>query len=216
MNAKVLWDFFCLLVQLRTALAEVSDCSKISFHLLYGRAWGFVDALRAVGAVSHDEAARMHSLVWSAFRCSGKPFPDACNAGPVMPSWIAFDRLQQAREVTADAPIEVPAPTAPRVLYLLCMRSQPLADCPTIPGPLQPVHTLHRVPPYASVSGSWGDAPRRRHMETGFQYLSCGTGFYLRKAPARAPSPEVLARCVRQWQADAFRPRLPSIAACAA
>lgn len=53
-----------------------------------------------------------------------------------------------------------------------------------------PVCTLHPVPPRAAISGSWA--------------LVCDPAITLREAQATAPAPEVLARCLRLRQADAF------------
>lgn len=115
-------------------------------------------------------------------------------------------RLPSDREVSTDASAQVPASTPPRVLHLLCMRGEPAPSCPTMPGRLQPVHTMQPVPPYAGAHGRWDHESGIRCLEAGLQYLSCGAGIYLRETHARAPSPEVLARYLRQRQADALRP----------
>lgn len=68
-----------------------------------------------------------------------------------------------------------------------------------------PVHTLHRMPPYASLHGRYHDGQGRGSVALDLLDLPGGTGFYLRETHARTPSPEVLARYLRQRQADALR-----------
>ncbi|TLP78707.1 Arc family DNA-binding protein [Pseudomonas nitroreducens] len=117
-------------------------------------------------------------------------------------------RLQQSfeGEVPADASKQVPASTTSRVLYLLCMRSGSHPSGSTGSGRLQPIHSLQPVPPYAGIHGRWHHESGIRCLEAGLQYLSCGAGIYLRETHARAPSPEVLARYLRQRQANSLRP----------
>lgn len=68
-----------------------------------------------------------------------------------------------------------------------------------------PVHTLHRVPPYRSLHGRYYDDAGRGRVALDPLDVPGGTGFYLRQTHARAPSAELLARCLRQRQADALR-----------
>lgn len=214
MNADILSQFLSMLVDVRTCSVLLSPAARDTYYLDAGGVLGFLSALRVARIINHDEETRMYWLFVNACEHSVKPFPSRLNAGPCIWPWDLRQRREQAREETADAPIEVPAPAAPRVVYLLCMRGPRLAGGTS--RRLQPVHTLHRMPPYASVHGRWDHASGIRCLEGGLQYLSCGAGVYLREAPARTPTAEVLARCVRQRQTDAVRPRLPSIAAYAA
>ncbi|PJI50302.1 MAG: hypothetical protein CTR55_05520 [Pseudomonas sp.] len=112
-------------------------------------------------------------------------------------------RLQQSfeGEVPADASEQVPAPTASIGLRLLCL----LVPSRTGENQSLPIHTVHRMPPYASRHRSYRDEEGRWSVALDLLDLPGGTGFYLRETHARAPSPEVLARCVRQRQADSLR-----------
>ncbi|MCY1277701.1 hypothetical protein D9M69_435300 [compost metagenome] len=169
-----------VLIRLSVLLKRVRygdmDVSRNAFSSVSG----YLDALWDADLIPLDVKQRVDQLVLNAY--------------------LRLDR----REVTADAPVEVPAPSAPRVVHLLCMRGRSIAGRP---GALQPVQTLHRVPPYAGVRGDWDVRASRRCMAGGFVYLSCGTGVYLRKAPGRVPSTEAFARCLRRWLADDFRSR---------
>ncbi|RFQ23214.1 Arc family DNA-binding protein [Pseudomonas sp. ATCC 13867] len=112
-------------------------------------------------------------------------------------------RLQQSfeGEVPADAAEQVPAPTASVGLRLLCLL------VPSRTGEIQslPIHTMHRMPPYARLHRSYRDGEGRWSVALDPLDLPGGTGFYLRQTHARAPSAEVLARCLRQRQTHALR-----------
>lgn len=205
MNAELFWQFLRMLVVIRTADFFLSPWADREYTHAFARACGFIAGLDAAGVISADERERMKALLFSANTYSSEPFPNRHNAGPHITLWTLLERAEQVQEVVHVGPVEVPAPTAPRIVYLLCMRGPRSAG--GLSGRLQPVHTLHRVPPYTGVHGRWDHESGIRCLEAGLQYLSCGTGIYLREAPARTPPPAVLARCLRQWQADAFRPR---------
>jgi len=81
-----------------------------------------------------------------------------------------------------------PAP-ARRQLRLLCVLVEPQLGAST-PRYL-PFHTMHRLPPRAMVKGKWSQ-PRY-------------AGLYLRETHATVPTGEVLERCERHRQANAFR-----------
>lgn len=100
-------------------------------------------------------------------------------------------------EVPANAPEQVPAPSTPRGLRLLCL----LVQTRTGETRSLPVHTLHRVPPYAGLRGRYYDEAGRGCVAFDPLDVPGGAGFYLRETHARTPSPEVLARCLRQRQA---------------
>lgn len=57
-----------------------------------GRFGGYIDALLDCQRINFEEWQRLYSLSSSAFVFSGRPFPNAKNAGPVMPFHI--DRLR--------------------------------------------------------------------------------------------------------------------------
>lgn len=117
-------------------------------------------------------------------------------------------RLPTDREVTTDA-VEVRSSTSRTGLRLLCL----LVPSRTGETRSLPVHTLHRVPPYTSLHGRYHDGAGRGSVALDPLDVPGGAGFYLRETHARAPSPEVLACCVRQRQADALRPRARAIRA---
>lgn len=81
-----------------------------------------------------------------------------------------------------------PSP-ARRELRLLCLLVTP--KLATAEARHLPVHTVHRLPPRAMVTGKWSN-PRY-------------AGLYLRETHAVEPSAEVLERCLRQRQAHPFR-----------
>lgn len=201
MNNQALSEFLRLLVILRTASPSLSATARDRYFLIAGRAWGFIAALEEAALYSRDELARMNELVANVIRYLGLPFPCGCNAGPVMPVWEALKRRETAREATADAAEQVPAPTTRPGLRLLCL----LVPSRTGEARSLPIHTLHRVPPYASLHGRYHDGQGRGRVALDPLDVPGGTGFYLRETHARAPSPEVLARCLRQRQTDSFR-----------
>lgn len=94
-------------------------------------------------------------------------------------------------------------PAAPRELRLLCLLVPSRCGKPRS----LPVHTLRRLPPYASLSGRYHDGEGRGSVALDPLDLPGGTGLYLRETHARAPSAAVLARCLRQRPTDALRPR---------
>lgn len=110
-------------------------------------------------------------------------------------------------EVSANAPEQVLAPSTPRGLRLLCL----LVQTRTGETRSLPVHTLHRVPPYTGLRGRYHDGAGRWSVAFDPLDVPGGAGFYLRETHARPPSPEVLARCLRQRQAHTFRAHSPAI-----
>lgn len=123
--------------------------------------------------------------------------------------------VQAKPEVSAhDQPEPVPAiaPEGLRLPELLCPQS-PGQDIRLSPSPARrqlrllcvlvktklgtaqagclPIHTLHRLPPRAMVSGKWSN-PRY-------------AGLHLRETHATEPTAEVLERCLRQRQTHPFR-----------
>lgn len=95
----------------------------------------------------------------------------------------------QAQDSANEKPEPVPAPTPSRELRLLCLLGKSKLGAP---GPCYlPVHTMHRVPPRAMVTGKWSES----------RYA----GLYLRETHAKRPSAEVLARILKHRQTDTFR-----------
>ena len=89
-------------------------------------------------------------------------------------------------EVKAHDSFPVSQAASPACLYLPCMPFRSAGDAPS-----QPIATLQPMPPRAPIAGRWP--------------LAGGAFYEMRKAPARRPSPEVLARCLRQRQSNAIR-----------
>lgn len=93
----------------------------------------------------------------------------------------------QAQDSTNEKPESVPAPTSRRQLRLLCVLGQARGA-----QGVQPVATLQPMPPRPRIHGQWPPA--------------CRAPLVLRDTQARCPTAQVLARCVRHRQANAFRP----------
>lgn len=89
-------------------------------------------------------------------------------------------------EVKAHDSFTVSQAASPACLYLPCMPFRSAGDASS-----QPIATLQPMPPRAPIAGRWP--------------LAGGAFYEMRKAPARRPSPEVLARCLRQRQSNAIR-----------
>lgn len=101
-----------------------------------------------------------------------------------------FRVVKPGAQVLANEKSEpVPAPAAQRQLRLLCLLGQ--SDVGTATSCYFPVLTMRGLPPKADIQGRWS--------------LDSVAGLALRETQARPPRPEVLARCVRQRQAYAFR-----------
>lgn len=92
-------------------------------------------------------------------------------------------------------------------LRLLCLLvPSRISKTEFTPGRFIPVHTVRRLPPYASVSGRWNHDPDWRGVAANLNYLSCGGGLYLRETSAFAPSASVLVRIQQRRQAGSVRP----------
>jgi hypothetical protein len=88
---------------------------------------------------------------------------------------------------------DLSTPHPRRQLRLLCL----LVPSRTGGQRALPVHTLRALPPRADLQGRWA--------------LGLPAGLTLRETHARPPRPEVLARCVRQRAAHAFRAHLRTL-----
>lgn len=207
MNVRTLHDFLSMLVAIRISSVLLSGAAREAYYWDGGRVTGFLSGLRAAGVIDFDEEKRMYGLFCNAAEHSGQPFPSRLNVGPCIWPWDLRERHQQAREETADAPVEVPAPPTPRGLRLLCL----LVKTRTGETRSLPVHTLYRVPPYAGIRGRYHDGAGRWSVAFDPLDVPGGAGFYLRETHARTPSPEVLARCLRQRQAHALRAHSPAV-----
>lgn len=179
------------------ALVQVRiQTRSIGSHVVwaqYGVVQGRLALARDLGLITLDQFFALGELLSNAYEHSGKDFPGMPLRGPVMPIWIARERAEQAAvkpraQVPAHAE-QVSAPAASRELRLLCL----LVPSRTGQPRALPVHTLRAMPPRVCVSGRWN--------------LASEAGFSLRETQARAPSPEVLARCVRQRPGYAIRAR---------
>lgn len=157
----------------------------------WGQIWGSFTLARELDLITHDQWKLCIALVQSASDHIGQPFPNVSNAGPVMPAYVAYER----RHVQVKQPAQVPsnehsgpvsAPASSSDLYLPCLRVRASGH-----GFARPITTLQPLPPRAPITGRWP--------------LEGGSFYEMRKAPARRPSPEVLARCLRQRQSDPIR-----------
>lgn len=183
---------------------EKLAAARLSFRLMRkALADGFADAARRFHEEGRMELASARLTV------------EANRDDDVLPSMrclfslaVIHPRLPTDREVTSDA-VKVRSSTSRPGLRLLCL----LVQSRTGEARSLPVHTLHRVPPYASLHGRYHDGQGRGSVALNPLDVPGGTGFYLRETHARAPSAEVLARCVRQRQADALCPSARAIRA---
>ena len=174
---------------------EKLAAARISFRLMSkALADGFADAARRFHEEGRMELASARLTV------------EANRDDDVLPSMrclfslaVIHPRLPTDREVTTDA-VEVRSSTSRHRLRLLCL----LVPSRTGETRSLPVHTLHRVPPYAGLHGRYHDGQGRGSVALDPLDVPGGAGFYLRETHARAPSPEVLARCVRQRRPDTF------------
>jgi len=172
---------------------EKLAAARLSFRLMRrALADGFADAARRFHEEGRMELASARLTV------------EANRDDDVLPSMrclfslaVIHPRLPTDREVTSDA-VEVRPSTARPGLRLLCL----LVPSRTGEARSLPVHTLHPVPPYAGLHGRYYDGQGRGGVALDPLDVPGGTGFYLRETHARAPSPEVLARYLRQRRAD--------------
>ncbi len=175
---------------------EKLAAARLSFRLMHkALADGFADAARRFHEEGRMELASARLTV------------EANRDDDILPSMrclfsvaVIHPRLPTDREVTSDA-VEVRPSTSRPGLRLLCL----LVPSRTGKARSLPVHTLHRVPPYASLHGRYYDGQGCGSVALDPLDVPGGTGFYLRETHARAPSAEVLARYLRQRQADSLR-----------
>ncbi|CAD5109560.1 hypothetical protein PSEWESI4_03865 [Pseudomonas carbonaria] len=150
----------------------------------------------SLGIISFDQLELLSGLITNARMHAGRHFPSERNAGPVITWFELHKRERAARAVEVKPQAQVPAneqpesvsaPTTCGELRLLCL----LVKARSGETRALPVHTVHPVPPRVRLQGRWP--------------LEGDTGFTLRPAPTRRPSAEVVVRCLRQRQANAFR-----------
>lgn len=58
----------------------------------FGAVQGYLGALEDLGVITWDESCRLTDLLLNASKHAGEPFPCELNAGPVMPSIVAYNR----------------------------------------------------------------------------------------------------------------------------
>lgn len=98
---------------------------------------------------------------------------------------------------------QLSTPSARQGLRLLCLLVQ------TRNGETRslPVHTLRPMPPRLCAADSHtANGLRRWNLEASDLGVESGTGLYLREAHTTRPPREVVERCARHGQANAFRP----------
>lgn len=186
---RALDSLLCTLVHVRCAAAGTPD---VHYWGVYGTVQGQLRALTDLGLITWEQNVLLVDLLMNASKHSGEPFPAVENAGPIMPSWIAFERRQPAVKPSAQVPAdehpgEVPAPAARPELRLFCLL---VKDRDGTARSL-PVHTMRPMPPRVGPVGRWS--------------LASDPSFVLRETRAERPAPEVLARYLRQRPADALR-----------
>lgn len=175
---------------------EKLAAASLSFRLMRKAvADGFADAARRFHEEGRMELASARLTI------------EANRDDDVLPSMrclfslaVIHPRLPADREVTSDA-VEVRSSTSRPGLRLLCL----LVSTRTGEARSLPVHTLHRVPPYAGLHGHYFDGAGCGSVALDPLDVPGGTGFYLRETHARAPSAEVLARYLRQRKANSLR-----------
>ena len=161
---------------------------------------GQITAAERLGVLTYDQAERFRDLLLSASKHAFSPFPCDENSGPCMPIDVWWSRHKtaldakhrllklQAQDSANEESEPVPAPTAPRQLRLLCVLD--ILSAVSRPRYI-PAGTMHRLSPRASCKGRWA-------LE--------GDAFYqMRETHPKRPTAQVLARCVRQRQTNAFR-----------
>jgi hypothetical protein len=108
---------------------------------------------------------------------------------------IHITSQRPAEGMTYEDPKQLPTPTTPRGLRLLCL----LVTAPNGQQRSLPIHTLRALPPRQSRSAQWA--------------LVLPAGFVLRETHATAPTAAVLARCAGYRQISALRAALGSVRA---
>lgn len=182
--------------QLRIRLSSLRTCAS-DVRLQYSASVeGFIDGLFFAHVITEEQFDALKRLALSAYFHSGEAFVSTSNAGPVMTPWIAYERsrVKPSAQVTAnEEPEPVSAPAAPRSLQLLCL----LVPSRTGEQRSLPVHGMPPLPPRRGVTGRWS--------------MGLPAGLSLRETHAAPPSPEVLARCVRQRKAHPVRAHLRTV-----
>lgn len=159
---------------------------SLLFYLL-----GYIEGFREAGAISGNECGRLIQRARAAAVLSAKPEVSAHDQPEPVPA-IAPEGLRLPELLcpqSAGQGVRFSPSPAPRQLRLLCVLVK--TKLGTAQTGCLPIHTLHRVPPRAMVTGKWSN-PRY-------------AGLYLRETQAVAPSAEVLARCERHRQTNALR-----------
>jgi len=177
---------------LTVRLADFRDDSGRNEFL---RVQGYLAALEDLGVITWDQLCMFTDLLLNASQHAGDPFPCALNAGPVMPLIVAYKRryaphggqVKPSARVPADESEQVPAPASRPELRLLCL----LVKDRDGKARSLPVHILRLMPPRVMRPGRWS--------------LASDSALHLRETHAVRPSPEVLARCLRQRQTNALR-----------
>lgn len=176
-------EFKRLLLDLR----QTPPHDSVGFSMASRRAWGYLAALHEIQLLSFSEYERLRELIYSASKnCSRVPFPDARNAGPLIPYHIAIERSRSV-EAVPHVPAKVPVPAPHTGLRLLCL----LVTSRTGETRSLPVHTMRPMPPAVLRLGRWS--------------LASDPAFVLRETQAIRPTAEVLERCSRRRQTHAVR-----------
>lgn len=219
MNRQLTRALASLLHTLATVRCNSSSISEMDRWADFGHAQGQLRALQDLGVITFSQFNQLTDVLMNAALHSGKPFPSARNAGPAMPSWIAFQRREQA-QVAAPAYGECDCTDGCDACdegFFADRVGKPSAQVPanepesvSAPAPCTglrllcllvkarngqaralPVHTLRPMPPRVGPAGRWS--------------LASDPSFVLRETHAVRPPREVLERCARHRQTNAVR-----------
>lgn len=172
---------------------------------------GFLSGLFWAGVIDFDQYQALGQLATDAFINSGKPFPHALNAGPLMPASVRYERNKEAvkpQAVPVNESVQLQPVAAPRKLLLLCLLGRSPRSKITRAF-AQPVGVSRLPAPWLAPSARWCVRLSRRSAKrstvSGIWPIQNSPGLVLREAHAVAPSAEVLARLQRHGLTNAIR-----------
>lgn len=171
---------------------------------------GFLSGLFWACVIDIDQYQALGALATDAFFNSGKSFPHALNAGPLMPASVRYERNKAAvkpQAVPVNEPVQLQPLAAPRKLLLLCLLGRSPGSKITRAF-AQPVGVSRLPAPWLAPSARWGlclsRSSAKRSAVSGIWPIQNSPGLVLREAHAVAPTAEVLARLQRHWQTNAI------------
>lgn len=174
------------LVLIRTQTSSIPESHRWA---LYGRVGGRLSAALDLELITLDQFFLFHDLLSSACQFQGNPFISDATSGPVMPSWIAYQRVCEAIKPQAEVPADVPQVSRPAPssgLRLLCVLDQSRTGEATRSFP---ICTMRPMPPRVGPQGRWS--------------LGHNSGFHLRETHAKPAPASLLARGFQHGQTHA-------------